>query len=77
MSFIEQIQQYIGWKIRFVVDGAQGLIITGMSAMKLEGILMEVGKDFIKVFVKGKLEVYIPFTKLSAFIPLEKGKRQF
>lgn len=75
MSFRETIERYIGWKIRFVVDGAQGLIIAGMSAPKLEGILQEVGNDFIKVLVKGKLEVYIPFANLSAFIPLEKGKR--
>ena len=75
MNFRAKIEQYIGWKIRFVVDGAQGMIIAGMSAMKLEGILQEVGNDYIKVLVKGKLEVHIPFTNLSAFIPLEKGKR--
>jgi hypothetical protein len=75
MNFRDQISQFIGWKIRFVVDGTQGLIIAGMSAMKLEGILQEVGSDYIKVLVKNKLETYIPFTNLSAFIPLEKGKR--
>ncbi len=75
MSFREQIDRFIGWKIRFVVDGTQGLIVAGMSAMKLEGTLLEVGNDYIKVLVKGKLEVYVPFTNLSAFIPLEKGKR--
>ncbi len=75
MSFRDQVSQYVGWKIRFVVDGTQGLVMVQMGAYKLEGILQEVGKDYIKVLLKGKLEVYVPFTKLSAFVPLQKGKR--
>lgn len=75
MNFKDQISRFVGWNIRFVVDGTQGLIVAGMSAMKLEGILQEVGNDYIKVLVKNKLDVYVPFANLSAFIPLSKGKR--